>query len=71
MAKRKATTKKKSSCPAKGARVKIGGKFYTVKGYSKTKTAAKKQADAHRSKGKNKLARVRKTSCGHQILVRG
>jgi|GEM_PF-3819895 len=75
MAKRKATrkrsTKKGASCPKKGARVKIGGKFYTVKGYSKTKTGAKKDAAAHRAKGKKKFARVRKTTCGHQVLVRG
>lgn len=69
--KKRSTAKKGATCPKKGARVKIGGKYYTVKGYSKTKTGAKKDADAHRAKGKKKYARVRKTSCGHQVLVRG
>lgn len=70
MAKR-TTRKKGASCLKVGARRKISGKSFTVKKYFKSKAQAKSAAANHRKKGKNKGARVIKTTCGYQLVTRG
>ncbi len=62
---------RKKACKAVGAKVKVGGKTFTVKGYKKTKTAATAAAKKHRGGGKGKQARVAKTSCGWRVVTRG
>ena len=61
----------KATCTPVNKRVKLSGKFFTIKKYHSTKTAAKKQADNHRAKGKKKLARVTKTACGWRVATAG
>lgn len=63
--------KAKKACAAVGATVTLAGQRFKVKQYSKTKTAAKKVADSHRAKGKGKLARVTKTTCGWRVVTKG
>ena len=67
MAKKKA----KAKCPSKGSTKTIGGKRFSLKQRSTSKSAAKKAAKAHRAKGKNKNARVVKDGCGYAVYTRG
>lgn len=61
----------KSKCAKKGSRVKIGDKNFTIKNYYDKKTDAKTAASKHRKGGKNKNARVQKTTCGYRLVTRG
>lgn len=68
----KAKAKKKTCKPLPKTKV-IGGKRFTNKGAKASKAAAQKSAKLHRSKGKNKGARVVQDPCSKKwcVLTRG
>ena len=70
MARKKRKTRKKAVGAVKKTRV-FGGKRYSHKMCSTTKTAAKKSAKSHRDKSKRAKARVVKVGGKYCVYTRG